>query len=233
MIFLNTYTKSLQIVSSVADLHWTASWIDKVSDCQKPNVISETDKENQGLTINGIVTMITAPTKNDNTKTYSKAIEYINCYNSSNTSSTISVEIDDNGTSRILFKLILLSEYTLTYNEDSGWQIFDNYGASPLPIPTIDDMTYIQLAGTDTYTGTIPGLISYAQILNKQIGVIVSNPNTGPCSADLGYGAIPFRKFGNSVMNANDLKTDQRIPCVYDGSFLQIVSPTDNIQDDV
>lgn len=136
MIILNKYTKSLQIVSTIADLQWSTSWVELTQDCQKPSFPSTSYKENQGLTINGIVTMITAPAKNDNTKTYTKQVEYISCYNTG-ANSLITVQIDDNGTPRILFKITLTTGYTLVYNEDSGWQVLDQNGGITASLTTI------------------------------------------------------------------------------------------------
>lgn len=89
--------------------------------------------------------------------------------------------------------------------------------------------TAIATTGTNNYVGTIAGLTSNSQLLNKNITLIVANGNTGACSIDFGFGAIQWRKFDNSVFESGDVKNNQRVMGNYDGTFLQIMTVTDNI----
>ncbi len=137
MIILDSYTKSLQIVSTVAELQWTASCVEVTKNCQGVDNVAEVDKENQGLTTAGTITAITAPQQNTNTIAYSDEIEYISVYNSTGVSATVTIQIDISGSPKILFKIVLLAGYQILYNEDSGWQIFDSNGAVPVSGDTV------------------------------------------------------------------------------------------------
>ncbi len=233
MIILDSYTKKIQFTCDIAGLDWTAHWKEITKNCST-GCSCPLDVENQGGSIIGNVDMITAPTQNTNTDKYFKEVEYLSVYNSTNSQATVNIVCNNSGVSKTLFKIILLPLNNLIYNEDSGWAVYDINGSTPIPSPTFDDMTYIQLTGTDNYSGVIPGLISYAQLLNKKIGVIVPNPNTGPVTFNFGYGAEPVTKFGFAPMNANDFRNpNQAFDAMWDGTQFQITSPTDNIQDDV
>jgi hypothetical protein len=88
---------------------------------------------------------------------------------------------------------------------------------------------YTALSGTNTYTGTLAGLTAYSQLLNKNITFNV-NANTGASTVNLNsLGVIPFVKFGNVPLEANDFKNNQRIVANYDGTSFQVLSVTDNI----
>jgi len=87
----------------------------------------------------------------------------------------------------------------------------------------------IATTGTNNYVGTIAGLTSNSQLLNKNITLIIANANTGDCSINFGFGAISWRKFGNVPFEANDVKNNQRVMGNYDGTYLQIMTVTDNI----
>jgi len=234
-----TQNKKLQIYSDTSGLNWSTSWTQSTIDCANGCVPCYLDRAAQGDTVNGTVDIIPVPSTNTNTKTFSNGVEYISVYNSTLSNAVVSVQVDSSGTPKIIFKLVLSAGYTLIYNEDSGWAVYDSTGNVPPPSPTFDDMTYIPLSGTDTYTGTLPGLISYTQILNKSIGVYPLNSNTTASTFNFnGLGAIPVKKFGNvdvqgpsdGVANP-DLKANQRYICVYDGANFQIITITDNIVD--
>lgn len=232
MIILDSHTKSLIINSDTANLEWTTSYVNKTfGSCSN----ASSESENQGVTIVGNVTAIPAPTLSTPLNNYVSEIEYIGVYNPTINTATVFIKIDISGTPKIIFKVILYSGWNLIYNEDSGWQLFDATGNTPAPSPIFDDMTYIQLSGTDNYSGTIPGLIDYSQILNKNVGVIISNPNTGPATVIFnGLALLPITKFNDAPLDANDFKhIGQRMMGVYDGTNFQIVTVTDNLQDDV
>lgn len=94
-------------------------------------------------------------------------------------------------------------------------------------------MAAINTSGTNNYTATIPGLTSNSQLLNKNITLNISNANTGACSINFGFGAIPWRKFGNAPFVSNDVKGGQRVMGNYDGTYLQIMTVTDNISESI
>lgn len=172
------------------------------------------------------VTICSAPNQNGNPVT--RVVKSISVRNKDTAANFVLIQENYNSTISEIYKVLLSPDNTLFYESGRGWYILDQFGSSVTPI-TLEDMTYYQLSGTDTYTCTIPGLISNLQLLNKGIGLIVSNPNTGPSSVNFGFGAITLKKFKNVDTEAGDTRTDQRIPVVYDGTYLQIVSPLDNI----
>lgn len=225
MIIL-TQNKKLQIDSDVAELEWTVSWREKTITCGPDCEPCFSDNQDQGLTVDGEVDIIPVPTTNTNTLTYSTEVEYINVYNSTTSNATINVQSDESGTPITVFKVILRSGYNLVYNEESGWQVLDSTGSSP--IPQTNDMIYATISGTDTYTATIPEISVYSEpiILKAKF----TNANTGASTLNInGLGAVALVNFGNAALAANDIKAGQIHDICYDGSSFQIQSVTCNI----
>ncbi len=238
MIVLDSNLKSMEIVSTIAELQWTISYLSVTkticgtlpcSDCK-------TNSEAQGLTVIGTATILPAPSLSTVLNLYSKEVEYINVYNSNASTAQITIQINNNSTDRILIKVYLNFGDNLFYENGKGWYILNQFGATPTPI-IFDDMTFYQTAGTNTYTATIPSLISYTQILNKAVGLIIANNNTTSSTINFnGLGALTMLKFGTDTLEGTgtgalqeDIKSGQRILGTYDGTNFQIISITDNI----
>lgn len=242
MIILDTHNKSIQILSTVSGLHFTASWTEVVQSCQSFGN-SETYKGNQGSTINGIVTVIDAPAKNTNVKTFSKQIEYLSCYNSTNTAASIIFQIDDNGTPYILGQFILDSGSNVSWNEDSQWKVLTKYGAAVTPSSNIGQPQAVDLtnSGGNVFIGTIPGLAAYSD--KMQIVMRFLSAVDGPATVVInGFTSLAFKVFGNDPLNGpstgaanNDIKAGQILVGVVDlvNNYMQLQAPTDNIQNDV
>jgi len=165
-----------------------------------------------------------------------------------NTISNICVENKDTNACQVIIRIndsvniyeqanyILNVGDKLYYENGRGWYCVDLFGnfkelSNTSSSIITDSMTYIQLSGTDTYTGNILGLVSYAQILNLQLGFIIPNANltTTPTVNLNGFGTINFSKFGRSAMEAGDFKANQMILAAYDGTYMQVQSVTDKI----
>ena len=123
MIILDANTKKLQVVSTVADLHWTASWKAIEVTCGPTCNPCFKNKEAQGLTTVGTVDMIPVVMVNTNTITCSNEVEYLNVHNSSGGNADITIQIDISATPRTVFKKTLTTGQNLVYNRDGGWLI--------------------------------------------------------------------------------------------------------------
>jgi hypothetical protein len=83
-----------------------------------------------------------------------RTVKFLSVFNSdAATADTVTVQHTDGTTVVILYKLSLLAGYTLTYNEGSGWQLFNAVGAlvqSANSSGTLLGQTY--LVSTQTFT---------------------------------------------------------------------------------
>ena len=225
MILLDTSSKSLEVVLAAAEstnhLPITVSFIDQAA--QGANAY---DTQTNGTSA---VTIVPAPNPQP-VRASTRRVVAISIYNEDTGTVKVTVRLNNNTVLRKIYSVYLNPGDALFYDEE-GWYVLDAYGNTKTISVTIidDEMTYVPMSGTNTCTATIVGLTAMAAILNKNIGVIASNANTGACTLDLGFGAYPFRKFGNTAMEANDFKTNQRIMAAFDGTYFQVVTPTDNI----
>lgn len=135
MIILDSSLKTIEVVlgGSVTtnQLQWSTSYISKKINCCNNSSECDTPTSKDGVTNNSTaITIVTAPTANDNVNGYSQNVEYISVYNSDTVTQTVSIQINDNGTKRILFKATLPTSYQLIYNEDDTWRVYDNFGSN-------------------------------------------------------------------------------------------------------
>lgn len=120
MIILDTPTKTLEILLAVG-----------VTTTQLPYVVSYIEMpaykptNNDGATNNTTaVTIVDAPTI-----TLQRQIKLITIYNADTTAKTVTIRLNDNGTFRILVKIILLVGSTLVYTDGEGFRVIDINGA--------------------------------------------------------------------------------------------------------
>ena len=122
MIILNTSTMSLQIVLSGAaatnELPFVCSYVDLGN-------INFTGGLTDGTTTDTIaVTVIPSPIDIP----YQRQLKFLSVYNTDTTNQLVTVQLNDNGTILNIFTAYLGVGYTLVYNNDKGFEVYDNYG---------------------------------------------------------------------------------------------------------
>lgn len=87
---------------------------------------------------------------------------------------------------------------------------------------------YAVATGIDTYAATFTGLTTLSA--GQVFYALFQHANTGPSTLNPNsLGAIPMLKFGDTPLRANDIKDNQVLEMLFDGTNLQILSVTDNI----
>ena len=96
-----------------------------------PTVIVNSDNKESDTVTNGTseVTILSAPTADDGITSYEKIVNFISICNEDTAAKTVTLQINDNGTKRTIFSLILQSGSHLIYNRYHGFQLFTNTGA--------------------------------------------------------------------------------------------------------
>jgi hypothetical protein len=138
MMILDSNSKSLQIVSTVASLEWTANYRSVVKTiCNNNNGQNipcsdcKTNGETNGVTTNGTVTMVAAPSASTIIFLNSIEISSISICNVTGSSATVSVQVS--GTPIRIIKVTIPSGCSAEYEENQGWQFFNANGAPPAP----------------------------------------------------------------------------------------------------
>jgi len=120
MILLDATTKSVQVLLDGAvtttELPYVAGYADLTS---SGTVLGELDGTTNGATP---VTVVSAPAAS----TTRKAL-FVNVYNADSVPATVTVRVNNNGTTRILVKVVLGIAATLLVNND-GWKVVDANG---------------------------------------------------------------------------------------------------------
>lgn len=123
MIILNATTKSLEIVLggsvSSSQLPFSASYVDMDDTTWALTGMSESDGASNGTTA---VTIVAAPAANSR-----RQVKAISIYNADNANVTLTIRVNNNGTTRIIFKAVLATLEFL-YFGDAGWQVFTANG---------------------------------------------------------------------------------------------------------
>jgi hypothetical protein len=121
-MILNSAQK-LQIVLAGAitssQLPLTAAWLD-IDSSGNGTPGSTTSATNSTTAVD----LITAPATNSY-----RQIKAVSIYNADTASATVTVRIDDGGTTRIRRKVVLSAGYTLEYDWGAGWRVMDNLGS--------------------------------------------------------------------------------------------------------
>jgi hypothetical protein len=138
MIILDSSTKSIQIVSTVASLEWTVSYRNSIknfcpSQTGQLNLCGDyvTAGETNGVTTNGTVTMVSAPSASTAIVLNSIEISAISIVNVTASSATVSVQVA--GTPIRIIKVTIPSGCSAYYEENEGWEFFNANGAAPSP----------------------------------------------------------------------------------------------------
>ena len=144
MIILNNDTRSLEIVLAGAvsstQLTYTLNYTN-----QTPNFLN-TENSTNGTTNNvTAVTMLSAPMPGGR-----KLMRSLFVYNADNATSTVTVRLNDNSTTRIIVKVILAIGDHLIYTSESGWFILDTNGQ----IKTLVSSTAATQAEQETASNT-------------------------------------------------------------------------------
>jgi hypothetical protein len=86
-----------------------------------------------------------------------------------------------------------------------------------------EQSTATSVAGTNTVTGTIVGVTSYA--FGQMFRFVAANTNTGAMTVNWnGIGAVALTKSGSTPLDAGDVSVGATIIVVYDGTRFQLAS---------
>lgn len=224
---LDSSTKSLEIVLGSAV---QANQLPVIVSYDQVNVYGGGSQES---TTNGItaVTILDAPEQG--AKPVFSTVKSISVPNIDTISHEVTIQLNNNATiKKITPPFVLAPKDVLYYESGRGWYVLDKFGATKVPPTTGEDMIYIVLSGTDTYTGSHPKVTSYYEGL--MLRVKVPNNNTGASTVNInGLGAKDLRNFGASALTADELEAGTIYDLTYDGTKFQISSTTDKIQNNV
>ena len=124
MLILDTTTRSLQIVLAAApaanQLPFVASYVDMSQSAPALTAVNTNTGTTNSTTA---VTLVAAPAAST-----SRQIKYLSIQNQDTTSSTVTVEYNDNGTLRVICTFLLAPNNTLVYSGDGGWKTLDSFG---------------------------------------------------------------------------------------------------------
>lgn len=119
MLILDSTLKSLEVVLGGAittnQLPWVIAYVDVKTSDMSLLAVSEGDGQTNSTTA---VTMATAPASGN-----SRQVKAIYLHNADTVNATVTVQVNNNGTARTIFKAILATLETLRFSE-SGWQVF-------------------------------------------------------------------------------------------------------------
>lgn len=137
MIILDATTKTLEIdlagAITTSQLPVVASYVDVTTTAYTP---ISTDTATNSTTA---VTIVSAPAA-----TTQRQVKFLNIHNADTVSATVTVQLNNNGTLRLLVVESLASGSTLTYTDGKGWQTITSAGA--IVTSTLSPMTSAQLA---------------------------------------------------------------------------------------
>lgn len=114
MLILDATTKSLEVVLGGAittnQLPFTAHYVDSLNADESVSAISENDGATNSTTP---VTMVAAPSSG-----HTRHIKQLSVYNSDTAAATVTVQINNNSTTRIVWKGTLAVGDTLVFGEE-------------------------------------------------------------------------------------------------------------------
>lgn len=228
MIILDSNSKSLQIISTVASLEWSVSYYSVVkSIC--PTVAGQnstcsdckTASENQGVTTNGTVTMLSAPTLSTSLKSYSYEIKNISILNVTVSTAVITIQITLSGNNVRILKVTIPSGYSADYEEQEGWKFFNSSGAPPSTASTVltdghilvgngsNIATDVAMSGDVTIIDTGATTVNWANgettynTIYAPLGsaiTVEAEQNTTPVTDNLESGIGAFRPYQDFVL---------------------------------
>ncbi len=230
MIILDSPDKVLEALLSVAittnQLPFMCNYVDAMA---SPYGYAEADGATNSLTA---VTI-----SGDLQKVFSqRRIKYLCISNTDSAANILTIRLNNAGTYRTIFRTYLSPGDTAYYEDGHGWYVMDQFGS--LKTPTEQEMESVTLAGIDTYTGIIPGLLAYTDMLTIKGRFL--NACTGPSTVNInGMGAKSLKTFGTDAVGASDgysdIKNNQILIIVFDLSndWFQIQSVTCRIPNSV
>ena len=144
-MILDAITKQIEILLGAAvttnQLPCTGHWVDHTATTMVPG-------ETSGPTVNpaGVLVIVDNPAAS----TY-RQVKHITIYNADTVATTVTVQLNDNGTLYILRKTILPVNSTLFYQQDMGWnvQLLDTTYAVSMNPPTRNTAISTTLLATD------------------------------------------------------------------------------------
>lgn len=124
MIILDATTKSLEILLSGAVTSNQLPFVAAYADLSQSTFAILSAAEVDGATNSTTpVTLVSAPATST-----SRKISTIFITNTDTVSATVTVQLNNNGTTRILFKSVLSTLDQATYSDSSGWTVLDSNG---------------------------------------------------------------------------------------------------------
>lgn len=121
MIILDTTTKSLEFRLSGAvgatQLPFTSFYVDHTTSAYTPG---EADGASNNATA---ITLVAAPAASTH-----RSVKTLNIYNADNTTATVTIQLNNNGTIRTLLVVTLSVADTLIYTDVNGWEVINTSG---------------------------------------------------------------------------------------------------------
>lgn len=143
MIFLDATTRSLEVKLGGAPATTQPPWVTSFVDISQSTFAMTGASASTGATNSGTaVTIVAAPGA-----TTTRKLEYFSLVNVDTAGVTVTVQLNDNGTLRIVLKAVMAIGDQLVYTESHGWALFDSTGAmkavSNLPNPISQDLLFV------------------------------------------------------------------------------------------
>lgn len=227
MIILDATTKAVEVALGSAittnQLHWTSSYVDITAS-------TFSALASDGVTNNATrVVAVPAPSAS-----VSRQVKFISVYNADTASATVSIYLNNNATTRILFKAVLNVGEELSYLDGIGWKVTDNNGAEKFTNSnglalTAQATGFTIAGGTTSKTLTVFDNVSLNQSLlttsSPTFRVLNYEPSTTalPSTANSvvfstgGGASAPFAEYGNLIL-ASRLDGTGRDILFYTGS---------------
>jgi hypothetical protein len=194
MILLDSATV-LQLVTTVAGIHVDANWVDLTGNGQAALVAP--DFEPFVTPAPGTFTIAPAPPVT--TPTTMRSVQYVSLSNQSGSSAIVTVQ-KFNGVAFIDQSITLPAGYTLIYNEDSGWDVYDTTGRRLVNALVLSAGIAAISAGTQIgSTGTI--VLSNAN--NVSFGMAGSSVVTASAGFNLSAGTTSNVSSAFTFANSN------------------------------
>lgn len=196
MILLDSTTRTLEVLLAGAittnQLPWTASYVDIST--ASTFALSAAAASNGATNSGTAVTMVSAPAAST-----SRQIKLLTVFNADTVAATVTVRLNDNGTTRIMWKGVLQTAETLTFVHTAGFVVTDANGAPKTNLIDEDDITLVDVT-TLNVTSTKHGLAP------KSGGSATTFLNGAATPA---YAAVKDSDLSTSDITTNDVSTSK------------------------
>jgi hypothetical protein len=227
MLYLDTTEKalgfSLSMPQATNQIPFVCSWS---SILNGQTTFSSSDGLSKGL---NFVTAIHAPESNQVSK-----LEFLSIENTDTSPTIVTIQMisgitqsESEYNTRNIFKAYLGVGYSLIYDSEEGFTVYDATGAAVVPQPLTNVNNFSTASGVNTYTNDTALLVtSYVQGL--LVRILFKNTNTGASTINInGLGAIALKKNGGvDALQNGDIIAGSMYDLQYDGSNFQIVINT-------